>query len=374
MTEIRIPRLNSNDVTYNLVEWLQEDGAQVAAGEPFVVVETSKATEELEMPADGHLRHAAEAGRDYAVGAVIAHHFRSAEEARVHRETDDPAPPTRSYLLTNAARDLVERHGISDERLAALGRRMVRAEDVRALIHASDTPATATGPGEAGDDDRHQQAVIDTVTRSHREIPAAFTLVRVELAAAQRLQQSIAEQDRTVVGIPELVVAAVGQAAAKFPRFYIAFGRDRDPTANIAVGVTIDMGNGLFVPVVEKAAERTLPEIAEILMDFRRKALRRSFRAQDLNDGGDIAVSLHNDPDVVFAQPIVFPQHACMVSVGAALSELVLCDDGSVTSRPYLHLGLSYDHRMVNGREAAAFLRHLKTRIEDPARVSAATP
>jgi 2-oxoglutarate dehydrogenase E2 component (dihydrolipoamide succinyltransferase) len=366
MTEIRIPQLNANDDEYTLIEWLTEDGGFVAQGQPFVVVETSKATEEIEMPEPGFVRHAATALRQYPVSAVIAHRFSSEQEARGHRMEEPHDRRVRdsgagtgpaAYILTDGARVLADEHGIAGDRIAGLNRRMVRAEDIRTLI--DETRPTDPGP------DQHQRGVAAVVTRSHREIPAAHAVIRVTLDAAERLRAAVAERTGVVIGVAELVIAATGRAAADFPRLYAPFGRDPAAADDVHVGVTTDMGTGLFLPVIP--AGRDLPEIAERLLDARRKALRRSFTVRDLGDGGHIAVSLNTDPDIVLALPIVFPQHSCMVSVGGTLSELVLDEAGAVRSRPYLHLGLSYDHRVVNGREAMSYLRRLKGLLEDAA-------
>ena len=358
MAEIRIPRLNANDDEYTLIEWLHDDGVFVAAGEPFAVVETSKATEELEMPEAGHLRHAATALQQYRIGAVIAHRFDAEDDAHRHRLADEQHQEAATYVLTDEAQALADRHAVAPPRIAALHRRIVRAEDIRALI--ADQP-TAAAP--AGTDD-HQDAVAAVVTRSHREIPTAYAVIRVGLDTAEQVRAAVAQHTGTVIGVAELVIAAVGRAAPAYPRLYAPYGQQPDLHAGVDVGVTTDLGHGLFLPVIPAGAGHELPDIAARLLEVRRKALRRSFTARDLGDGGHIAVSLNTDADIVLAVPIVFPQHCCMVAVGATLTELVLDDAGGVRARDYLHLGLSYDHRVVNGREAMAFLRHVKDLLE----------
>jgi 2-oxoglutarate dehydrogenase E2 component (dihydrolipoamide succinyltransferase) len=357
MTEVRIPQLNSNDDEYTLIEWLVEDGAFVGVGEPFVVVETSKATEELEMPSAGYIRHTGIALNRYPIGGVIAYRYVSVAEAMEHQGGNTPKSGSLSpYVLTDGARSLVDEHAIAPSTIAALNLRIVRTQDVRRLI-ADDSPATRP--------DRHQQGVVAVVTQSHREIPAAYAVIRVMLDGAERIRTGYAERFGVVVGISELVVAAVGRAATDFPRLYAPYGRDPDVAGGVDVGVTTDLGRGLFLPAVSASTVGSLAMIAERLLDVQKKALRRSFVVHDLGDGGHIAVSLHTEPDIVLATPIIFPQHSCMVSVGGELSELVLDETGGVRSRAYLHLGLSYDHRVVNGREAMAYLRRLKDLLED---------
>ncbi|SDT80535.1 2-oxo acid dehydrogenase subunit E2 [Actinoplanes derwentensis] len=365
MHEIRVPRLNANDTTYTLVEWLQHDGAYVEAGDPIAVVETTKATEELEMANAGFLLQRVSPPTDLPVNALIGYGFDTADELAAGRSsTAVPAVPRvpETFVLSDSARELATTHGISSSQLARLGLRLIRAADLDGLITRvrDDEPETSGR--------RHQQAVAEVVTRSHREIPAAFTVTKVLLDRTVHALRGFSRHAEVVAGIPELVVAAVARAGAAFPRLFAPFGSGTEPTGSKDVAVTIDMGTGLFLPVVKAASDLGLGEICEIMMDFRRKALRSSFRAADLSAGGDIAVSLTVEPDIVFTQPIVFPQHCCMVSIGATLNELRFDENRQVHERSYLYLGLSYDHRVVNGAEATRFLSAVKADLEDAER------
>jgi len=129
--------------------------------------------------------------------------------------------------------------------------------------------------------------------------------------------------------------------------------------------VTLDAGQGLYVPVVKDADTRSLAEIADVLADFRISALRGSFRESELA-GGNITISLSNDPDIVLARPIIFPGQACMLCLCGTQQELYLSDAEQIAVRHYANLGLSYDHRVINGRDAALFLRGIKNAMAEP--------
>jgi 2-oxoglutarate dehydrogenase E2 component (dihydrolipoamide succinyltransferase) len=105
-------------------------------------------------------------------------------------------------------------------------------------------------------------------------------------------------------------------------------------------------------------------------MEYRKKAFRRAFRAEELADAGGIALSLSHEPDVVLALPIIFPQHRSMLTLGGILDELYLDASGTPAPRRYVHIGLSFDHRVVNGRDAVAFLRCVKDLVEHPERLA----
>ncbi|WP_432921800.1 2-oxo acid dehydrogenase subunit E2 [Microbispora sp. CA-135349] len=397
MTEFRVPKLNNNDTSYILVEWLAGDGQAVRDGEPIVLLETSKATEEVEAPAEGVLRRLVDEGAECEPGQVIARLLGTADEAAgadepVQKAADGnprgpqtPAPPgdVSGVVVTAPARELIEAHGIAMERVYALGRKVIRRTDVEELL-AGDTTGTddaasaddTTGAtGTDGDDDaqwitlsRAQQRTAEVVERSLREIPAAFTAMNVDVTEVLSLARDLTRRLRTLVGLPEMVVKAAGGLLDRFPMFFAepAPGPRARRAATADVGVTVDVGRGLFIPVVRDVGNRPLAEIAADLVGFRKTALTGSFRERDLQ-GGAITLTLHTHDGIVFAVPIVFPGQTCALSLTAPRSEVV--QDGSgFAVRKTATIGLAYDHRFINGRDAAEFLGELRTALESPAR------
>lgn len=361
MFDIRVPKLNSNDGSYVLVEWLRESGSLVRAGEAVALVETSKAMAELHAEADGFLHHVAEAGAEAPVGGLIGYQF-ATEGERLEFVAAGRSPGTGEAgpTLTRPARVLAERHGIPVEALRRLNLTVVRSEHVRELIAGAAAPRPE--PHTAAE--RQQRAVADVVSSSHRDIPAAFTVVKSYVDRALAALDGAGRREQVVIGLPELLVRCLGLLDTEYPAFFAV--SHPGSGGGRAVGVTVDAGTGLFIPVVRAAREQSLASIAETLMGYRKKALTRSFREQDLAGAGDIVLSLNAEPDVVLAQPIVHPGHTCMVSVGGVLDELCLDAGGAVGTRRYVYLGVTYDHRVINGRDAMLFLRRLKDLIEHP--------
>ena len=150
------------------------------------------------------------------------------------------------------------------------------------------------------------------------------------------------------------------------PFFFGALGDDLQflPSAAGNIGVTFDLGHGLFIPVVKNAANLSLREIAKAMMAFRMKALRANFQAADLS-GGDLSLSINMDADLLFVQPIILPPQTCMISVGAVQTELVRDAGQGLLERRYVYLGVAFDHRAINGFEANAFASAIKAQVED---------
>ena len=137
------------------------------------------------------------------------------------------------------------------------------------------------------------------------------------------------------------------------------------PGETTDVGVTVDVGTGLFVPVVRNAAAIGLGDVADQLMDFRVKAMRKAFHEDDLA-GGQITLSLNTDNDVLWAVPIILPPQVCIVSLGSVQPELTLGEDGQPRQRSCCTVGMTYDHRVINGQDAVEFLTAFKQAVERP--------
>jgi 2-oxoglutarate dehydrogenase E2 component (dihydrolipoamide succinyltransferase) len=354
MNDVAVPRLNTNDDSYVLVEWLVTDGQPVRAGDPVAVVETSKAAEELACAADGVVQRLLAVDSECRPGDVLARVFASEQErlrAGAGSAADaDAAQP----VLTDAARALAQEAGVSADALRALGKPIVRREDVAGLL-APGTPSPSAerpGPGRA------QRAVAAVVAESHRTIPPAVAVMKVTVGAALETARTLTRRTRIMVGLPELLVKATAHRRPEFPEFFGA-GQTAD------VGVTVDVGAGLFVPVVPDAERLSCADIADLMTDFRQRAGGGGFRPDELS-GANIMVALHNDVDVVLAVPIVFPGQVAVLSLGGVYDEVFLDSAGQVNARRVTNLGLVYDHRIVNGRNAVRFLQAIKATLEQP--------
>ncbi|MGI5212806.1 2-oxo acid dehydrogenase subunit E2 [Plantactinospora sp. CA-290183] len=301
---VRVPKLNNNDDTYVLTEWLVEDGDPVLADTAVAVVETSKAAEELVAGVDGKLRIRVPAGDNCAPGDVIA---------LVSAPTDHRGEPEAPGV---AAPDEVTIHPLSDSQLRGLA----------------------------------------AATASHHEIPPAFSLVRVEVVAA------------SATALTELAVQALGELRAEFPLLYstrLADGRVRI-AAGAHVAVTVDLPVGTALPVVRDAHRRTLSEIRDDLAALRLASHRGELGEGD-DQGANIALSLHREPEVVFVQPVIPPGMIGIVSIGGDLTDVRLDEHGNAVERTTAGVGLTYDHRVVNGQLANGFLSRLKALLEHPA-------
>jgi pyruvate/2-oxoglutarate/acetoin dehydrogenase E1 component/pyruvate/2-oxoglutarate dehydrogenase complex dihydrolipoamide acyltransferase (E2) component len=316
---IIVPKLNNNDDSYVLLDWLADEGAWVEAGTDVVSLEASKAAQDIPAPAAGYLQRVVAVGEEREVGTVIG------------------------YLMPEPAAAAQPAHGAG-------------------------TPPPAAGADPAGmyQLDRAQVSAAAVVTRSHREVPTGFTVVRARVDAVLDTLADMSNETGAQFTLSEVVVKAVAALHQDFPLFFGSLLDDRTVALAEAphVAVTVDVGGTLYMPVVRRAHERSVEDIADTLMDFRLKALAKAFAAHDLADG-NIGVSLNLDPGIVLVHPIVMWPQLCMLSVGATTQECTLGPEGAVLRR-VIHMGLAYDHRVINGRDAALFLRRMAALLEEP--------
>ncbi|MEU5948531.1 2-oxo acid dehydrogenase subunit E2 [Micromonospora sp. NPDC047465] len=312
---VSVPKLNNNDDSYVLLEWLVPAGATVEIGQAIAAVETSKAIEELAATHAGVLRQDLAAGADCVPGSTIGY-IRSAGAVPA------AAPPV--------------------------------AE-----------PSVVTQPALPGRPlPPPQRRIAEVVATSHREIPVAFTAVRVDVTAALAYARRAADETGADVSLTEIVIAAVARLHEQFPALYAQLtgdGRVID-AAQPSVGLTVDVGTGLFLPVIRDAAKLDLGDLADAVVELRMKALRNRLREDDMA-GMNFLVALNNTPGVIYAQPIIPPGVTCALSVPDVHREVVLDVGGEVRERMMADLGLAYDHRLVNGAQAGAYLAALSAAL-----------
>jgi 2-oxoglutarate dehydrogenase E2 component (dihydrolipoamide succinyltransferase) len=393
VTELRIPKLNANDVTYTLVEWLVPAGDPVRAGDAVATVETSKAAEDVVSTDDGLLHHLVTVGTECAVGQLIGQVLPAEPlaDSGPPVPAGDPAPDESGLIITEPARRLMVERGIELAAVRALNRTLIRTSDLDALSPApgpagpagsadpagpagvvadagpAEVPAPAAERGRLHPLPPVQRAVAAVVSASHRTIPTGYVAIQVPVDAALQHARELTRAERCLVGLPELVVASLGLVAERFP---LCFGAYVEPGAvrlaeRIDVGVTIDVGRGLHVPVVRDVAATPIAGIARALLRFRLTAMRGTFRAGDLT-GANVLLALHTDDDVSVAVPIVLPGTVCAFSL-AGNQQVVQLDVGGVpVSRTVVQLGVAYDHRVVNGAQAVELLRAVRDALLQP--------
>jgi 2-oxoglutarate dehydrogenase E2 component (dihydrolipoamide succinyltransferase) len=363
MTPIIVPTINSNDTDALLLSWSLADGGTVRAGDTIAILETTKATFDLAADADGLLHIVAQPRTRCEFGTTIGWIFADAAE---RDQNFDPAAAEKKaahggMTVTRAAQELIARHGITDEQLRGLGRKIIKAGDLAPLLPQESAPTAGLNLSS------QQQSIARVVSRSRATIADSFLVKKICVDAALDALGQFSREEKALAGLPDLLVWIAARLAGEFPFFFGELGGDLrfKPSASGDIGVTFDVGHGLFIPDVRNAAQLTLKEIAKQMMGFRLKATRNTFHAEEIA-GAAMSISINMDADVVLVQPVIPPGQTCMLSLNAVLPEVVPGADGAFTARRYIQLGVAFDHRVINGFHANAFANAIKQRVEQP--------
>ena len=360
MNKIIIPNVNNNETEAELVSWAVDDNSTVCIGDIIAVLETTKATVDLESEFNGKIKIISEINNKYNFGSVIGYVYNEKSElSELDIEKGFEKSELHNITITRPARDFMLKNNINDSQVEKLNLSLVKLKDIESLFKepkSNDLEILI---------DAKQLTISNTVISSKKTIPDAFQLKKININNALSKMDTILSKNNFVFGIPELIIHSISKLINEFPFFFGKIINENKflKSQNSNIGVTIDLGKGLFVPVIKDCQKLSLKEIATFLMGFKMKAMRNSFKSSDF-DNPSISISLNMDNDTVFVKPIIFPGQTCMISINSVFNECIL-KDKKIIENKYINLGLAYDHRVINGYEANKFLTTIKDFVEN---------
>jgi 2-oxoglutarate dehydrogenase E2 component (dihydrolipoamide succinyltransferase) len=411
MAEIRVPTLGESVTEATIGKWFKQPGEAVAVDEPLVELETDKVTIEVPAPAAGVLSEiAAKDGDTVAVGAVLGQIKEGAGAAKVAPPAAKPAapppqaakpaaPPAPAPVSVKAAdiplapsvRKLSAETGLNAASVTGTGKDgRVSKGDMLAAIEraaAAPTPVAATAasiqaraPSPADDAAREERVRMtrlrQTIARRLKDAQntaamlTTFNEVDMSHVMALRTQyRDLFEKKHGVkLGFMGFFVRACVQALKEIP----AVNAEIDGTDIIYknyyhIGIAVGTERGLVVPVVHDCDQKSLAEIEKAITEFGRRARDGELKIEDMQGGtftitsGGIYGSLMSTPILNAPQSGILGMHK--------IQDRPMAVAGKVEIRPMMYLALSYDHRLVDGREAVTFLVRVKECLEEPARL-----
>ncbi|MFH1918346.1 MAG: dihydrolipoamide acetyltransferase family protein [Planctomycetota bacterium] len=367
-TAIKIPDLGTTTDEVKLVEWLKQEGDPVKRGEALCEVETDKATDELESVAEGVLlRQVVPAGSEIVSGTIIAYvgspgelipEPGTAAPAQAEKSDgqeglpkDDVAPGVSPVI-----RNLAKGRGVDLDSVTGTGPggRITREDVIRTKQAGGDRVARLS---------KDQLAVARRVSRSNREIPAIDLTCTVDMSGAMRLRRRVIQETSQKVAYDSIFVFAVAQAITASCNFMSHVTEEEvviHDSTDIAVAISSQ--RRLYTPVIRNADELSLSEIELELQRLVEKTRRGELRAEDLV-GGSFTVSNLGMFPVRSFNVIIPPGQSAALAVGA-IEERPVVKEGRILPLPVVNVVLSVDHRLINGTEAAEFLKQLKEFLE----------
>ena len=411
-TEIRVPTLGESVTTATVARWLKQAGQAVAADEPLVELETDKVTVEVNAPSAGTLGtiHAAE-GAEVEVGGILALLEAAgatpapAPTATASSTAANPSPgvnpqpkpvgpvarpateasprPAAEHAPMPAAAKMIEENALAPGAVPGTGKdgRITKGDvlDFLARPAAAPSPAPApvrTAPAEGEERvkmTRLRRTIATRLKDAQNTAAMLTTFNEVDMSAAMALRTEYKDafekkHGGVRLGFMSFFVRACVAALKEFPAVNAEIQGDELVYKNfVHMGIAVGGANGLVVPVVRHADTLDFAGIEKAIGDFGRRAKDGALKIDELSGGtftitnGGVYGSLMSTPILNAPQSGILGMHK--------IQDRPMAIGGQVVIRPMMYLALSYDHRIVDGKEAVSFLVRVKDGVEDPRRL-----
>jgi 2-oxoglutarate dehydrogenase E2 component (dihydrolipoamide succinyltransferase) len=402
MTEIRVPTLGESVTEATIGKWFKKPGDPVAVDEPLVELETDKVTIEVPAPAAGVLGDiAAKDGETVAVGALlgqikdgVAGAAPAAKAPAAEKSAPAAAPakaPSPDMPLAPSVRKLVAESGVDASTVPGSGKdgRVTKCDMMAAIERAAAAPTPVAQPAAAvqvrapspADDAAREERVKmtrlrATIARRLKEAQNTAAMLttfnEVDMSAVMHLRnqyKDLFEKKHGVkLGFMGFFVKACVQALKEIPAVNAEIdGGDLIYKNYYHVGIAVGTDKGLVVPVVRDCDQKSLAQIEKEIAGYGRRAREGALKIEEMQGGtftitnGGVYGSLMSTPILNAPQSGILGMHK--------IQERPMVVAGKIEPRPMMYLALSYDHRIVDGREAVTFLVRVKEVLEDPARL-----
>ena len=406
MAEIRVPTLGESVTEATIGKWFKKAGDAVAVDEPLVELETDKVTIEVPAPAAGVLSEiAVKDGETVAVGALLgaikegAGAPAAAKPAAAAAPAAAPAPakpaaaaaPSGDGPLAPSVRRLAAESGVDPAGVAGSGKdgRVTKGDMLAAIERAAAAPTpvpqTAAAvqvraPSPADDAAREERVKMtrlrQTIARRLKDAQNTAAMLttfnEVDMTAVMHMRNQYKDQFEkrhgAKLGFMSFFVKACVQALKDIPAVNAEIdGADVIYKNYYHMGIAVGTEKGLVVPVVRDCDSKSLAEIEKTIADFGRRARDGALKIEEMQGGtftitnGGVYGSLMSTPILNAPQSGILGMHK--------IQERPMVIAGKIEVRPMMYLALSYDHRIVDGREAVTFLVRVKECLEDPARL-----
>ena len=396
MAEIRVPTLGESVTEATIGKWFKKAGDVVAVDEPLVELETDKVTIEVPAPAAGVLTDVAvQDGDTVAVGALLGaiKEGAGAEQPKPKEEAAKPAAakPAGDMPLAPSVRRIAAETGVDASAVPGTGKdgRVTKGDMLAAIERAAAQPTPVAAPAASAqlrapsptDDAAREERVRmtrlrQTIARRLKDAQntaamlTTFNEVDMTHVMALRSQyRDLFEKKHGVkLGFMGFFVRACVQALKEIPAVNAEIdGTDIVYKNYYHIGIAVGTERGLVVPVVRDCDQKSIAEIEKAIADFGRRARDGALKIEELQGGtfsitnGGVYGSLMSTPILNAPQSGILGMHK--------IQERPMVVAGKIEARPMMYLALSYDHRIVDGREAVTFLVRVKESLEEPARL-----
>ncbi|WP_448980408.1 2-oxoglutarate dehydrogenase complex dihydrolipoyllysine-residue succinyltransferase [Neisseria sicca] len=386
--DVKVPMLSESVSEGTLLEWKKKVGEAVARDEILIDIETDKVVLEVPSPQAGVLVEIiAQNGETVAAEQVLAR-IDTAATASASAEAPATAPAPEAApaaAQTNAAMPaaakLAAETGVDVNALQGSGRdgRVLKEDVQNAAAKPAAAPAVAPAPVPAGARpeqrvpmSRLRARVAERLLASQQENAILTTFNEVNMKPIMDLRAKYKEkfekEHGVKLGFMSFFVKAAVAALKKYPVVNASVdGSDIVYHGYFDIGIAIGSPRGLVVPILRDADQMSIADIEQAIVDYAKKAKDGKIALEDLT-GGTFSITNGGTFGSMMSTPIINPPQSAILGMHAT-KERAVVENGQVVVRPMMYLALSYDHRIIDGREAVLTLVAIKDALEDPARL-----
>ncbi|WP_308032404.1 2-oxoglutarate dehydrogenase complex dihydrolipoyllysine-residue succinyltransferase [Neisseria cinerea] len=385
--DVKVPMLSESVSEGTLLEWKKKVGEAVARDEILIDIETDKVVLEVPSPQAGVLVEiVAQDGETVVADQVLARIDTAATAAEAPAaapaETAPAAAPAaaQNNAAMPAAAKLAAETGVDVNALQGSGRDgRVLKEDVQnaaAKPAAAAAPAVALPAGARPEErvpmSRLRARVAERLLASQQENAILTTFNEVNMKPIMDLRAKYKEkfekEHGVKLGFMSFFVKAAVAALKKYPVVNASVdGKDIVYHGYFDIGIAIGSPRGLVVPILRDADQMSIADIEQAIVDYAKKAKDGKIAIEDLT-GGTFSITNGGTFGSMMSTPIINPPQSAILGMHAT-KERAVVENGQVVVRPMMYLALSYDHRIIDGREAVLTLVAIKDALEDPARL-----
>lgn len=399
ITDVLVPQLSESISEATLLEWKKQPGEMVQADEILIEVETDKVVLEVPAPASGVLSEIVKAnGSTVTSGDVLARidsegkasaaaPAAAAEEAAPAAAPAAAAPAASSAassVASPAAAKILAEKGVEASSVEGSGRggRITKGDALEANAAAASKPAAApVAPPTLSLDGRPEQRVpmsrlrariAERLLQSQSENAMLTTFNEVNMQAVLDLRKKYKDQFEkehgVKLGFMSFFVKAAVAALKKYPVLNASVdGKDIIYHGYFDIGVAVGSPRGLVVPILRNADQMSIADIEKQIADFGARARDGKLTLEEMT-GGTFSISNGGVFGSMLSTPIINPPQSAILGIHATKDRAVV-ENGQIVVRPMNYLAMSYDHRIIDGREAVLGLVAMKEALEDPQRL-----
>ena len=399
-TEVKVPTLGESVAEATIGEWLKQPGEPVALDEPIASLETDKVAVEVPSPVAGVMgQHLAKVGDNVSVGAVIATVEAGGSTAAAAPAAAAPAPAPApapaapaatpagdAAVLSPAVRRAVLEHGVDPTAIKGTGKdgRLTKEDVVAAAAAKSAAPAPAAAApasapaaaGSRGEERVKMTRLRQTVARRLKDAQDTAALLTTfndcdmsaVIEARNTYKDAFEKKHGVRLGFMGFFAKAACLALKDIPAVNARIEGDEivyHPYIDLSVAVSAP--NGLVVPVVRDCQDLSFAGIEKAIGDYGKKAKEGTLTMADMA-GGTFTISNGGVFGSLMSTPIINPPQSAVLGLHR-IEDRPVVRNGQIVIRPMMYLALSYDHRLIDGREAVTALKIIKEAIEDPTRI-----